>query len=123
MSEPQQSDTAWVSAESAQQMAADAARQAVAQALAEHQSASSAQGSISADQVHVIVQEALDRQAATHQEQLQQLMASMRGNVVTFIPEHAGGIGMDVAETWSQYDQHRAYLAAEAEREAATHAA
>jgi hypothetical protein len=113
MGEPAQ-PVGWLTAEQADQMVANA----VASALAQHQSSQQASGSITADQVQGIVNEALARQTEAHQQELQTLMASLRGSVVTYIPEHAGGPGTEIAATWSQYEQTKAQQAAEAAKAA-----
>lgn len=106
MSSPEQ--PVWMTAEQAQQM--------VTEALAQHQEAAAAGagGTISADQVQAIVDQALARQAESHNTQLQGLMASLRGSVATFVPFHSGGNGTEIADTWSQYEQTRARAADEA---------
>jgi predicted house-cleaning NTP pyrophosphatase (Maf/HAM1 superfamily) len=119
MGEPQQQVTQWLTAEQAQQMVADALAHAAAQAAA---SAIPAEGTLTAAQVQAIVDEALARQAETYNTQIEQLAASMRGNIITFIPKHAGGHNTSIAETWSQLDQQRAYAADEAALLAAANA-
>lgn len=38
-----------------------------------------------------------------------QLAQSRAGTATGTIPEHGGGVGTDIAETWSQHDQTLAY--------------
>lgn len=68
-------------------------------------------GSISVEQAQAMIDQALARQAEGFQSQINQMAASLRGNVVTFIPYHGGGHGTDIAETWSQYEQTKAQAA------------
>lgn len=98
----------WVTADQAAQMVADA--------LAQHQQ--TAAGSISAEQAQAMIDQALARQAEQHNAAIQQMAESLRGNVVTFTPEHGGGPGLEIAPTWSQWEQTQARNAAEAERAA-----
>jgi hypothetical protein len=46
-------------------------------------------------------------------EQVHAMQFSARGQVVSPVPEHAGGIGLIISETWSQFEQMRAREAAE----------
>lgn len=97
--------------------------QAVANALSQHAETQAAQqqstGSLSASQVQAIVDEALSRQAEAHNAAMQALSASMRGSVASLIPEHSGGAGTEVADTWSQYEQELSHAASEAKLRAA----
>jgi hypothetical protein len=87
------SSAGWVTTEQAQQMAAEAAQQAVQQALQQHASAAapaSSTGSISAE---------------AHNKAIADLSASLRGSVQTFIAHNGGGLGTEIAETWSAFEQ------------------
>ena len=106
MSNSSEESGGWIPADQVQQMIADA--------LAQHQSAAGAPGTASSDQVQAMIDQALARQAAGYQEQLNQMAASLRGQVVTFIPEHGGGPGTEIAPTWSQWEQTKAQEAADA---------
>lgn len=100
MGEPQQFP-GWVTEEQAKAMA-DEARQSA-----------SGEG-MNAAQVQALIDEALARQAEAHNTAIQALGASLRGSVATFVPEHSGGPGTEIAETWSYAEQQRAKAAAEA---------
>ena len=50
--------------------------------------------------------------------QLSVLTASIAGTVPTLIREHGAGLGTEVRETWSQFEQDLAHKRAEAERQA-----
>lgn len=110
-------ETQWMTAEQAQEVA----RQAVADALAQHQSSSGAgvSGTITAAQARALIDEALARQAEQHQEDIKSLAASLRGSVVTYVPYNAGGPGTEIAETWGAYDQALAHAADDARRQQA----
>ena len=113
MSEPTQQPQ-WYTQEQVQEAISEALRQhAETQAVQQ-----SAQGTVSIDQVQGLINAALAEQAEAHNASLQALAASMRGSVASLIPEHSGGVGTAVAETWSQYEQEQAYKAAEAKRAA-----
>lgn len=77
-----------------------------------------ASGSVSADDMKRTVEEALARQAEAHSKQIETLMQSMRGNVVTLTPHNSGGPGSELAETWSYAEQTAAHAADEAARKA-----
>lgn len=101
---------------------AEQMQEAISAALAQHAETQAAQqqaqGTISADQVQALIDSALAKQAEAHNAHLQALAASMRGSVASMVPEHSGGDGTEIAETWSQWEQERAYAAAEAARAA-----
>jgi hypothetical protein len=102
------SSAGWVTTEQAQQMAAEAAQQAVQQALQQHASAAapaSSTGSISAEQAQAMIDQALARQAEAHNKAIADLSASLRGSVQTFIAHNGGGLGTEIAETWSAFEQ------------------
>jgi hypothetical protein len=80
----------------------------------------------SAEQLQALIHEALRAQKADHDAQmsgmqstLDALAKTISGTTPTFTPEHAGGIGLEVFPTWSQYEQEKAWLAAERTREPA----
>lgn len=50
------------------------------------------------------------------QETVAALQRMLSGTVPTSVPEHSGGPGTEVAETWSYFDQLQAKAAAEAAR-------
>lgn len=54
--------------------------------------------------------------------QLDALAASVSGQVPSLIREHGGGLGTEIHETWSQFEQERAYRNDEAKRELAASA-
>lgn len=68
-----------------------------------------------ADQVEALINSRLADLAEGHNQQLRQLADSLRGQVITFIPDHAGGVGNEIAETWSQAEQQKAWKAANPE--------
>jgi hypothetical protein len=110
----------WVSVEQAQQMAADAARAAVESMQQQHTASTvGASGSISVEQAKALIAEALARQNEAHTKALQDMAASLRGNVVTFVPHNAGGPGTEIAETWSAWEQSLAIKADDEKRQAA----
>lgn len=66
-----------------------------------------------ADTVQRMIDQALERQQAQHQREMDQLrgqLATARAALpASLVPEHAGGVGVDtVAETWSEYDRQLA---------------
>lgn len=72
-------------------------------------------GTVSIDDVHRIVQQALDRQQEIHNNEmaaLRQELSDQHATVMaafdSIVPEHAGGVGLQRAETWSQHDQELA---------------
>src|SRR5258708_38967644 len=56
------------------------------------------------------------------QVQLDEARKAAAGAPVTFVPEHAGGPGTEIAETWSAWEQSLAHAAAEAARAAGSSA-
>lgn len=52
------------------------------------------------------------------QATIEAMQQSVRGSVPTFTPEHGGGTGLDIAETWSQWEQEMAHAEAEEKRRA-----
>lgn len=63
-----------------------------------------------ASTVQRMIDQALERQQAQHQREMDQLrgqLATARASLpASLVPEHAGGVGVDtVAETWSDYDR------------------
>lgn len=107
MSEQPQEVPGWKSDD----QVADIVQKAVQDALAQHSAAGGAPGSISADQAQAMIDQALARQAEAHNAAMQQLAESMRGNVISAVPHNAGGIGTDIADTWSAFDQAQAHAA------------
>jgi hypothetical protein len=112
-----ENETQWLSAEQAQEMVS----QAVNSALEQHSVNSSA--SVTSEQIQEQISKALATQDEKHAKEIARLMESIRGNVLTFIAEHGGGPGTEIADTWSQFEQHRAYLADEADRALSTRTA
>jgi hypothetical protein len=98
----------WVPEEQVQQM--------IDAAIAQYASSNPAPAAsgITQEQIDAQIRAALDAQAETHSKQIESLIASLRGNVVTLIPEHSGGKGTEIAPTWSQYEQEQARKAAAA---------
>lgn len=115
MSEPTQQPQ-WVPLEQVQslidsgiQTALAAQAEQHAQQMAQAQAAQqTSEGTLSAAQVQAIVNEALAQQAEAHNKTLQALAASMRGSVASLVPEHSGGPGTEISETWSQWEQEQA---------------
>lgn len=103
----------YYTAEQTQQLINEAIQNALQNQAHEHEQASA--GSVSASQVQAIVDEALARQADAHNAQIEALAQSLRGSVLTFIPDHAAGQGTQIEPTWSQYEQGQAKQRAEAE--------
>jgi hypothetical protein len=102
----------WFTGEQVQEAIAEALRQHAAEQAAN--ASESAQGTVSVEQVQGLINAALAEQAEAHNKTLQALAASMRGSVASLVPEHSGGEGTEIAETWSAYEQGLAKAAAEA---------
>lgn len=73
------------------------------------------------DELTAIIRQALaaqksdtDAQMRALTDQIAGLQASISGTVPALIREHGAGPGTDTAETWSQWEQERAWLAREA---------
>lgn len=88
---------------------------------AKPQADDSPEPSYTQDELTAIIRQALAAQAEDHGAQMRALtdqvaglQASISGTVPTLIPENAGGSGTEAAETWSQWEQSRAWLAREA---------
>lgn len=61
---------------------------------------------LSEEQVQQLIDQALDRQAAQFREQQAAATRDITGAIP--LPEHAGGIGQKIAETWSLFEQQLA---------------
>src|SRR5260221_10365029 len=79
------------------------------------------QGALTPESVQAMIDEQLASVRAEHaqeiagiQVQLDEARKAAAGAPVTFVPEHAGGPGTEIAETWSAWEQSLAYAAAEA---------
>ena len=84
---------------------------------------------IDAAQVQALIDQQLQALQSRHEEEIQSLREEMDAKVSaaaqsavaqlvqTFVPDHAGGPGTTIAETWSQYEQAQQHAA----REAASH--
>lgn len=107
MSNP--NDQQWVTAEEAQ------AREDAARAESASSQTGPTQEQIDA-QINDAINRALEQQNAKHQEEMDRLLASMRGSVITLVPDHSAGPGTEVAETWSQFEQEQSRAEAQAVR-------
>lgn len=81
----------------------------ITRALHAH-SQQSAAGYANSDEVQRAINEALTRQQSQYEAHIAGIRAEMdtlRGAGVSeaTVPEHAGGPGTEIAETWSQYEQ------------------
>lgn len=59
------------------------------------------------------LQKAHNAEIAGLKAQVTALAASVAGTVPITIPEHAAGAGLELAQTWSQWEQERSYAAHE----------
>ncbi len=82
-------------------------------------------GALTPESVQAMIDEQLASMRAEHaqeiagiQVQLDEARKAAAGAPVTFVPEHAGGPGTEIAETWSAWEQSLAHAAAEAGRAA-----
>ena len=73
------------------------------------------------DEVQRMIDSALEKERESHAAELAERDARIdalqkvnAGLITTLIPEHAGGPGNEIAETWSQYEQELARAEANA---------
>jgi hypothetical protein len=100
----------------------------------EHAPPASPPGTANLDDVERIIQQALERQAEQHRQEIAELRAELSAQQATrpvtvadhLVPWHAGGVDGEIAETWSAHDQalanrgeHPLQLARQAEDEQA----
>lgn len=117
MSTPQEVP-GWVPTDQVQQMIDAAIAQYAASQPAPAQHEAPTQEQIDA-QIQRAIDTALAQQAEVHNKQLEALSASLRGQVQTYVPHNAGGVGTEIHDTWSQWEQEQAHAADEASRRAA----
>lgn len=93
--------------------------QAMIDAAVAHAMQNPVNGGLTAEQVQQQISDALAAQKVSHDAELAALYESLRtSGQISYIPTHGAGPGSDVADTWSQYEQQRAYAADEARRAA-----
>lgn len=73
--------------------------------------------SFTKDELTELINSALSAERAAREEetkalrdQVAGLQQSLAGNVVTMIPRHAGGLGGEIHETWSMWEQYLARM-------------
>lgn len=78
---------------------------------------------LTAAQVRALIADALAEQKEAHDQEtaglratVEALQRSAAGTIPVLVREHGAGVGTDVEETWSQYEQEVAHAEAEAAR-------